>query len=100
MIFNKLVRDKILERIRAEDRTPAFHVADDAEYWVRLKDKLQEEVKEFLEAENVEELADVLEVLDAMRKFKGFDEMEVSRVKRNKTEERGGFVARIVLEEA
>ena len=62
MKHDKLVRDKIPQIIKDNGVTPVIHVADDSEYWERLKAKLQEEVDEVLEDINVnEELADVLE---------------------------------------
>ncbi|MFA5936162.1 MAG: nucleoside triphosphate pyrophosphohydrolase [Patescibacteria group bacterium] len=95
---SKLVRDKIPSIIRAEGREPVTHIADEAEYRQRLKEKLQEEVDEFLEAENVEEMADVLEILDAVAEFKGFDREEIKKVRERKADERGIFKNRIILD--
>jgi predicted house-cleaning noncanonical NTP pyrophosphatase (MazG superfamily) len=100
MKYDKLVRDKIPEYIRGKGGDPKSHVADTDEYWRKLKEKLEEAVKEFVEAENVEEYADVLEVLEEIRDFKQFSEPEIIEVKNKKADERGKFRDRIILEEA
>ena len=100
MKYNKLVRDKIPEYIKSKGGVPITHVADEAEYWQKLKEKLQEEVGEFLEAESAEELADILEVLDAISDFKNFDKKEIEAIKSKKAEERGKFKDKIILDES
>lgn len=75
------------------------HIADDVEYWEKLKEKLDEEVAEFQKDENIEELADVLEVIEAIVAHKKFDRAAVESVKVKKVEERGGFMDRIILED-
>ncbi len=59
-----------------------------------------EEIEEFIKDENAEEFADILEVLDAIADYKGFDRDEVEKIKKEKAEERGKFKERIVLEES
>ena len=100
MKYDKLVRDKIPEIIRKKGETAITHIADEVEYWTKLKEKIAEEVKEFQEAESAEELADVLEVIDAIVEFKKMDMNEVRRIQREKAEKRGGFKERIILEES
>ncbi len=100
MNYNKLVRDKIPEVIKAKGQTPVFHVADDAEYWTKLKAKLAEETGEFVRDESVNEIADILEVLDAIIAYKKFDRAEIEEAKAKKFAERGGFEKRIILDEA
>ena len=65
--YRKLVRDRIPEHLDAKGIPYEKHVADDAEYRIELMRKLHEEVAEFSEAGAVEELADVMEVIDALR---------------------------------
>lgn len=98
--YNKLVRDKIPEIIAAEGRTAKLHVADEAEYRQKLKDKLREECDELIAGMDTGEVADVLEVLDALCDLNGWTMEEVQAVKAQKKEKRGGFSKRIILEES
>jgi predicted house-cleaning noncanonical NTP pyrophosphatase (MazG superfamily) len=100
MKYDKLVRDNIPEIIRQKGVEPVIHAASEEEYWSKLKEKLSEEVAEFQEAETQEEMADVLEVIDAIMDFKGFKKDEVEAIKSKKAEERGGFKKRIILDES
>jgi predicted house-cleaning noncanonical NTP pyrophosphatase (MazG superfamily) len=100
MKYNKLVRDKILEIIKQKGETVISHIADNEEYWVKLKEKLQEEVGEFIKDSTMEEIADILEVVDAICEFKNFDKTELEELKKKKNMERGGFKDKIILEEA
>ena len=100
MKYNKLVRDKIPETIKRKGETPIFHIADETEYWQKLKEKLLEEVEEFQKDESIEEIADILEVLEAIVDYKKFDQKEIQMIKNKKAEDRGKFKERIILEES
>lgn len=100
MKYNKLIRDKIPEYIESKGESAVTHTADDAEYWQKLKEKLQEEVGEFLHDESAGEIADILEVIDAICEYKQYQKEEVARVKEIKAAEKGRFEKRIILDEA
>jgi predicted house-cleaning noncanonical NTP pyrophosphatase (MazG superfamily) len=100
MKYDKLVRDKIPEIIRAKGGKPITHIAEASEYWQKLKAKLLEEFREFEQDESPEEFADLLEVIDAIAEYKGFDRAEIDGIRSNKAEERGRFKDRVILDES
>lgn len=65
--YNKLVRDKIPERIKKNGEIPTIKILDDEQFKYELERKLQEEYQEVLNApdskKRLEELADMLEVI-------------------------------------
>jgi predicted house-cleaning noncanonical NTP pyrophosphatase (MazG superfamily) len=71
---------------------------DDKEYLDSLNTKLQEELKEYLESEEVEELADLEEVLRAVLKAKGVEYSDFEKIRLSKVEKRGAFDKKIFLE--
>jgi predicted house-cleaning noncanonical NTP pyrophosphatase (MazG superfamily) len=93
--YNKLVRDKIPEILDGKGVVYEKRIATKAEYKIELIKKLHEEVQEFLHDESVEELADVLEVIESLKKFSEYEYVE--QVRLQKKEERGGFDERIIL---
>lgn len=100
MKYDKLVRDKIPEIIESKGGRAIFHVANDAEYWQKLKEKLGEEVGEFCESESEEEIADIFEVIEAICEYKKFDVEEIKKTQKHKKSARGAFNKRIILEES
>lgn len=95
--YNKLVRDKIPEIIRAEGKECEVKIAEDKEKYELLEKKLMEEVNEFLEDKNIDELADIMEVLFELANELGYSEEDLIRNREEKKGERGGFKEGIVL---
>ncbi|NOW91072.1 putative house-cleaning noncanonical NTP pyrophosphatase (MazG superfamily) [Clostridium beijerinckii] len=95
--YNKLVRDKIPEIIKADGRQCDILIAAGDEKYKLLEAKLVEEVNEFLEDKNLEELADVMEVLFGLAESLGYSEEELLKARAKKLKERGGFKDGIVI---
>ena len=98
MSYGKLVRDRIIDIIKANGETPIYHTLSDEEYLTELHKKLFEEAQEFIEDDSPEELADLLEVLYAIAKHKNINMAEVEQIRLQKREKRGGFEDKIYLE--
>jgi len=99
MKFEKLVRDRIPEIIESKGETAVTHIAEDKEFREKLREKLDEEIEEFDKHHNAEELADVLEVLEALAKSHDISWERVKELKKKKAKERGGFEQRVILDE-
>ena len=97
MEFNKLVRDKIPAIIEAGGERPITRILNDEEYLRCLEQKLDEETAEYHEGKNLEELADILEVVYALAEAGGHSREELLSVYEKKHEARGGFVDRVFL---
>ena len=99
--YNKLIRDRIPEIIEASGKSFEVRKLADVAYKTSLRNKLLEEGQEVLKASDkeslVEELADVLEVFEAVLKAEGLSLNEVKDVQLAKREERGGFEGALEL---
>jgi predicted house-cleaning noncanonical NTP pyrophosphatase (MazG superfamily) len=95
----KLVRDLTPAAIPQEKlHLFRFTTLSELEYGEYLKKKLREEVEEYLETENVEELADIYEVLDSIIKLKQFHLDEIELMQNQKRMQRGSFEKRLLME--
>lgn len=94
--YNKLVRDKIPEILDSRQIPYEKRIATDTEYRQELIKKLGEETKEFIEKEgSIEELADIMEVIEALKKLPEFADVE--EIKKKKFLEKGGFQKKLIL---
>ncbi len=96
-IYNKLVRDKIPNIIEAKNQKCITREMKDDEYLKALNTKLQEELKEYLESGEIEELADLEEVLRAILDVKGVSYDNFEKIRNNKVAKRGAFKKKILL---
>lgn len=97
-VHNKLVRDKIPGIIEKSGKTCVSHVLTDEEYITALEIKLNEEVAEYQKDKNLEEMADILEVIQAICLAKGYSLVDLETMRAKKADERGGFADKIFLE--
>ena len=97
--YNKLVRDKIPEMIRQQGDSPRVKILDDEDYFRALNKKLTEEVAEYLENYDIDELVDIAEVIYALVKYKGLSRNDFEHIRLKKYDERGGFDDKMSLVE-
>lgn len=98
--FNKLVRDRIPEIIEKENREYGTRVLSDAEYEKALREKVKEEATEVAEAsleDLTKEIADLLEVAQALMKFHRIEMDAVVAKQTERRKSRGAFDKRVML---
>lgn len=100
MEYQKLIRDFIPSIIAASGRSCETRVLEGPEYVEALRDKLVEEACEVKAAsarELATELADVLEVIDALLEAYSLQLEQVQLLQAARRSERGGFSNRLLL---
>lgn len=98
-IYNKLVRDRIPEIIEASGKTCVMEILSDEAYLKMLDAKLDEELAEYHKDQNIEELADLLEVIRTCATARGYSIDALEQVRAEKAVKRGGFEKKILLKE-
>ena len=96
-VYDKLIRDRIPEIIEASGSKCEVEVVSDEVALEYLYKKLGEEVEELLIDKNLDEIADVMEVLFAIGKKYGYSEDEVLGRRSEKKDSRGGFEDNLIL---
>ena len=101
-VYNKLVRDNIPEIILKDNCNPIIKILNDEDYKKELEKKLFEEYNEVLGTtttkERIEELADMLEIIQALAILENKTLDDVNQVAKQKRLIRGGFEKKIFLE--
>ena len=98
VFYNKLVRDSIPEIIKKDDKIPITRIAKEDELELYLFKKLDEEINEFKNDKTPKEMADIIEVLNAICGFYGLKLDDIEKIRLHRLEKRGGFSKRIILE--
>jgi predicted house-cleaning noncanonical NTP pyrophosphatase (MazG superfamily) len=96
--YNKLVRDKVPDIIKADGKKFKTRILNDKEHLAELIKKLKEEAAEFEENPSIEELADIKEITIAIREALGINAGELEEMRRQKAASNGRFKNRIFLE--
>lgn len=96
--YYKLVRNNIPTIIEESGKKCHIHIADDGEYLEMLYKKLLEESKELKFDKDEEEIADLLEVIDAIVGVLKLDKNKIENIKKEKCAKRGSFDKKIILE--
>lgn len=101
-IYNKLVRDNIIDIILNDNGKPVFKTLNDDDFRIALKNKVIEESQELLSANTkddvINELSDIIELIEAISKNYNINKDELLNKKENKKLKRGGFDKKIFLE--
>jgi predicted house-cleaning noncanonical NTP pyrophosphatase (MazG superfamily) len=98
-IYNKLIRDKIPEIIKASGNECDIKILNNKEYITELNKKLQEELNEYYEDQSVDELADLVEVIYAILKHKEVPLHKFEEIREAKAKKRGAFDNKLFLKE-
>lgn len=98
--YNKAIRDKIPEIIAESGKKCNTKQLDDESFLAELEKKLIEEVNEYTESKDVEELADLLEVIYRISELRGVNSDELDKIRKEKAKERGKFDSNLFLIDA
>lgn len=93
----KLVRDNIPKIIEKNGQTAECERLGKPEMLEQLDRKLLEEVLEYLNSGEPEELADIQEVINALLQWKGISQEDFERLRLQKKKRNGGFEKGIFL---
>lgn len=99
IIHNKLVRDKIPELIEASGKECDVSILQEEEFLKMVDAKLDEELSEYHKDQNIGELADLVEVIYAAARARGYSIEDLEACRAKKADKCGCFAKRIFLKE-
>ena len=101
VFYNKLIRDKIPAKMDSLGKAYEVRELDDLEFEKELIKKVEEEASGLqaskTDEELVSELADVMDVIDEIKKLKGISEESIKEKQKINFEKKGGFDKKIFL---
>lgn len=101
VFYNKLVADGLPEKLEKLGSAYDIRVMEQDEYEQELLKKVAEEAAELRSARTKEdvlkELADLLEIIDALKVAKGLTDEEVTAMRKERFLKRGGFAKRLYM---
>ena len=97
IVYNKLVRNRIPQIIEESGKRCETEILSNERYLEMLDKKLDEELAEYQIEKNIEERADLLEVVYAVAKARGCSVAELEQIRTEKKEKRGAFDKKIFL---
>lgn len=96
-VYHKLIRDRIPEIIEKQGQVCLTEVLSEEEYLKMVDAKLDEELAEYHKDQNLEELADLMEVIYAAAEARGYTKEQLEQVRAEKEAKRGAFRQRLLL---
>jgi predicted house-cleaning noncanonical NTP pyrophosphatase (MazG superfamily) len=97
--YQKLIRDREPEIAKENGEAIQYHYATtDQEFEMMLIQKFQSEFSAFSKKPNIENMASVLDVIDAIITLKNFDHKEIDAIRENNAIEYGLYEDRIILD--
>lgn len=101
IFYQKLIRDKIPEKMTRVGAAYEVRRLGKKEFEKELLKKVGEEASSIPKAKNkselVEELADVLDVVEEIKRFKKIKTSEIKKTQKENIRKKGGFRKRIYL---
>jgi predicted house-cleaning noncanonical NTP pyrophosphatase (MazG superfamily) len=95
--MEKLVRDKVPHLLQKSEKAFTIRIVKGGEYIQKLKEKLKQEVEDFITDDAIEELADIMEIVLLLSEIKGVNIKDLEGFRKLKAAERGSYKEGFVL---
>lgn len=95
--YNKLIRDRIPEKMDKVGAAYEVRTLSPEEYEQALLKKVEEEASALPSATSSEELADVVDVIEEIKRLKGITNEQLANAQTKAFEKKGGFEKRLFL---